>query len=147
MAFHFSLAMVLRLREIAEQREERRMGQILSEITQGRQRLADLTRERDQLLALRERALQAKMSAAELLLVQAQIRDLEDREESSRKHLSELDVQRQAPMKVYEAAHRNRELLSSMCEEQKEQFQRAQMRKEQLIMDDNFSCRRLLRYI
>lgn len=142
MSFRFTLQTVLRLRQIAEEREERAMEQILRKMAQQRQELTDLAASRRQLIEQGETMLRAKISAAELLLLRGQIRALEDREANGRKHLSHLEQQRQEHKKVYEAAHRNRELLSRMREQQMEQFKRVQVRKEQMQMDDIFSCRR-----
>lgn len=142
MAFRFPLETVLRLRQIAEEREERAMEQILREMAQQRQQLVDLAASRRQLIDQGETMLRGKIAAAELLLLRGQIRALEDREANGKKHLAHLEQQRQEQKKTYEAAHRNREILSRMREQQMEQFKRVQVRKEQIQMDDIFSCRR-----
>ncbi|MGI4828099.1 MAG: flagellar export protein FliJ [Janthinobacterium lividum] len=142
MAFQFSLETVLRLRGIAEQREERAMEDILRNMAQQRQHLMDLASDRAQLVQRCDTVLQAKVPVAELVLLQGQIQVTKDREADGRKQLAHLEEQRQAQMKVYETAHRNRELLSRMREQHLEQFRRAQTRKEQMQMDDLFSCRR-----
>lgn len=133
---------MLRLREIAEQHEERALGQVISQMAQQRTILTDLAQQRERIRHGCEAALGAKISASEIHLWQAQIRALEDREEIGRNQLLQLEEHRQAQMKTYQLAHRNRELLSHIREEQMDQFRRVQIRKEQLMMDDNFSCRR-----
>jgi hypothetical protein len=67
MAFRFPLASVLRLREIHEQREERLLTQILAQITQTREAIADTNLEITTSAAGREKALlDSAMSAAEI---------------------------------------------------------------------------------
>ena len=142
MAFRFSLETVLRLKQVAEEREERAMEEILRKIAREQQELGDLAAARKRLSEQCEAALRSKTSGAELLFVRGQIRALEGRESNARENLAHLVEQRQAQMKVYETAHRNRELLSRMREEQIEYFRRKQALKEQMQMDDIFSCRR-----
>jgi flagellar export protein FliJ len=142
MGFRFPLATLLRLREIAEQREERLLGQILNQIVQGRQTLADLEVQRRNLIAQRELALQQTTSAFDIMGFYGRMQEIDTLEATGREHLAKLVTLREQQMKVYEAAHRNRELLSGMKGEQLEAYRREQTRQEQNAMDDNFSSRR-----
>lgn len=142
MGFRFPLATLLRLREIAEQREERLLGQILNQIVQGRQTLADLEVQRRNLIAQRELALQQATSAFDIMGFYGRMQEIDTLEATGREHLAKLVTLREQQMKVYEAAHRNRELLSGMKGEQLEAYRREQTRQEQNAMDDNFSSRR-----
>lgn len=142
MAFRFSLQTVLRLRQIAEDREEHAMEEILRNVAQQQQALQSLAADRERLLRQCETALHFKTSAAELLLLQGQIRATADLEAKGRNQLAHLEVKREAQMRLYEAAHRDRELLSAECQQQAEHFRQVQVRKEQLQMDDIFSSRR-----
>ena len=145
MAFRFPLATVMRLREIAEIREERLLGQILNQMAQCRRTLADLEIRQKHLLEQREGALQAKTSAAELHISHRQVRAVEGQQKTARAQLSSLELLRCEQVKIYEKAHRNHELLSTMREQQREIFDREQTRQEQSVMDDTFSSRRSLR--
>ena len=140
MAFQFSLETVLRVRKIAEDREERLLSQILQQIAQCRQSLADLRSRRLNLGLERERALEAKTSAAELLFLNAQVQVIEDLEESGRQHLADLETLRAQQLKAYEAAYGNRKLLATMRDEQLDRFRAEQARAEQREMDDRFSA-------
>ena len=142
MGFRFSLQTVLRMRQIAEQREERAMEEILRKLAQQRQHLSDLARLKAQLVGQCETSLRLKTSAAEMALLQGQIQDLKDKEIKEEKQLAQLEEERQAQMNIYEAAHRDRELLSRMREQQVDEFKRIQTRKQQMQMDDVFSSRR-----
>ena len=142
MGFRFPLATLLRLREIAEQREERLLGQILNQIVQGRQTLADLEVQRRNLIAQRELALQQTTSAFDIMGFYGRMQEIDTLEATGREHLAKLVTLHEQQMKVYETAHRNRELLSGMKGEQLEAYRREQTRQEQNAMDDNFSSRR-----
>ena len=140
MAFHFSLETVLRVRKIAEDREERLLSQILQQMAECRQSLADLASRRATLLRERERALEAKTSAAELIVLQAQARVVEGLEESGKQHLASLEKLRVQQMRVYETAYGNRKLLATMREQQLDSFRAEQARAEQKEMDDRFAA-------
>lgn len=142
MGFRFPLATLLRLREIAEQREERLLGQILNQIVQAHQTLADLEAQRRALIAQRELALRQTTSGFDIMSYYERLRGIDDLERIGREHLAKLFALREQQMKVYEAAHRNHELLSGMKSDQREAYQREQTRQEQSAMDDNFSSRR-----
>jgi flagellar export protein FliJ len=142
MRFKFSLATALRLREIAEQREERLLGQILNQISQSRQTLSDLEVQRRDLVAQRELALQQTASAFDITHFYDRIRQIDEMERIAREQVAKLAALREQQMKIYETAHRNRELLSGMRSDQLDAFEREQTRQEQNAMDDNFSSRR-----
>jgi flagellar export protein FliJ len=145
MAYRFSLATLLRLREIAEEREERTLGQILQQIVQAKQRIETLRKQRVHLLALREADLQRQMAAAELHVSYGQIHSLERMQQQAREQLIKLEDLRLKQMKIYEEAHRNKELLAGMREDQRDLYRIQQTRQEQNIMDDNFASRRAMR--
>ena len=142
MAFRFSLATLLKLREIAEQREERLLGQIQGQIVQTRQSLADLAAQREGLFRTREEALQQSTSAVDLLNSYEQVRGVERLEESGREQLAKLLTLRDQQMKIYQGAHQKAEVLTEMRSDQKELFYKELTKKEQSMMDDNFSSRR-----
>jgi flagellar export protein FliJ len=142
MAFKFSLATVLRLREIAEEREERLLMQIRQQIAQSHQELMDLDARCKAVIAHRESQLAAQIPATELQDSYLQIAVLEERKKVVREHLTKLEMLRVQQMKVYETAHRNREVIEQIREEKLEDFKREQVRRDQHLMDDNFSARK-----
>lgn len=142
MGFRFPLATLLRLREIAEQREERLLGQILNQMAQSRQTLIDLDLKRCDLAAQRELASQQSTSASEIQGIYGQMHEIDNLLLAGREHLAKLATLREQQMKIYEAAHRDKELLSGIKKDQLETFQKEQSRQEQNAMDDNFSSRR-----
>lgn len=145
MAFQFPLATLLRLREIAEQREERLLGQIQSQIAQHQQTLLDLAAQRRSCIAHREQMFQQGTPSAEIVGFYDRIRKIEELEQKGREQLAKLEGLRIQQMKAYEAAHGKKELLAGLREEQLEAYRSTQTRREQSVMDDNFSSRRHLR--
>lgn len=142
MSFRFPLDMVLRLRQIKEDEEERSLSQILFQIAEARNTLLDLHRQVEALLRRRELDIQQPLTAANLHISYGQMRALENMEKDLRDQLGKLEALRIQQMKVYEAARRDRELLSGMRKKQHEQYRYEQARREQNTMDDNFGSRR-----
>lgn len=142
MGFRFPLATALRLREIAEQREERLLSQILNQIAQTRHTLTNLESQRRDLISQREIAMKELTSAFDILGSYARVREIDDLERVGNEQLVKLAGLREQQMKIYEATHRNTELLSGMRRDQRDAFEREQTRQEQNAMDDNFSSRR-----
>lgn len=141
MAFQFSLATVLRVREIAEEKEERLLTQILSQIAATRQELNDLKASVDMLLRRSERELATWISAAQLHITYGQMRALEVMQKDVAEQLLKLEALRDQQMKIYGAARRHREVLSQLREDQLEQYRYQLSRQEQALMDDNFAAR------
>jgi flagellar FliJ protein len=141
MKFQFTLATVLRVREIAEEREERLLTQILGQIAKTRQELHDLQAQVALLLERSERDLKSSMAAAQLHITYAQMRALELMQKDVIEQLGKLESLRDHQMNIYRAARRNREVLTELREDQKERFAYEAMRREQSLMDDNFAAR------
>jgi flagellar export protein FliJ len=142
MAFKFSLATVLRLREIAEDREERLLMQIRQQMAQSQQELVELDARCIAVIAQRESELTNQIPATELQDSYMQISVLEERKRIVREHLLKLETLRLQQMKIYETAHRDLEVIKQIREEKLVLFQREQVRREQHDMDDNFAARK-----
>jgi flagellar FliJ protein len=146
MGFKFSLATVLRLREIDEEREERLLGQILSEITSTRLELDDLHRQVENLLRSREQQLQTTTSAAQLQITYGHMRALENLQKDVTEQIKNLEGLRDQQMRIYQNARRNREVVSSLRDQQQVVYRELKKRQEQSLMDDNFAARLSRRY-
>lgn len=145
MAYRFPLATLLRLREIAEQREERLLGEIQNQITQGDNTLADLARQRDGVIRLREQALTQRMPGVELINSYEHLQLIETLEASAKKHLAKLTVLREQQLGVYQAANQSTEILREIRDTQRGEFHKQQAKQEQSVLDDNFCSRRSLK--
>ena len=141
MTFRFSLATVLRVREIAEEKEERLLTQILSQIAKTQQELHELKAQVDMLLRRSEDELASSISAAQLHITYGHMRALELMQKDVAEQLVKLESLRDQQMKVYAAARRSREVLSELREAQMERFRYDLLRQEQALMDDNFAAR------
>ncbi len=145
MAFHFPLATLLRLKEIAEEREERLLGQILGQLAKAKTTLIDLQIHHTESIRRREAELRRMIAGSELHVFYGEMRALEEKQEQAREQIQKLETLRAQQMKIYETAHQSRELLSGMREKQLERYRYEQTRREQSTLDDNFASRRALR--
>jgi flagellar export protein FliJ len=142
MAFQFSLAVVLRLRESTEKREERTLQSIQLDVSRTLQAIEELSVAIGGAQQARETAMQQTISGGHLhsLLWEEQVA-----EQGLRLLLGKLQVleqEREKQMKVYQAAHRDREMMSDMMEKQKDIYEREWIRCEQKQLDDIFMARR-----
>jgi flagellar FliJ protein len=142
MAFRFSLASVLRLREIHEQREERLLTEILAQVRQTREALELLDAQIVDAAAGREARLMATMPVAELHAEYGMSALLEERRQFTQSQLAKFEQLRDKQIKTYQAAHQDRELLSNMREEQRASYAVERSRLEQKAVDDLFIARR-----
>ncbi len=145
MGFRFPLAAVLRLREIHEQREERLLSQILVQIAQAREAILAIDVEMVASAATREAQLLGRMSAAELHGAYGLAAMLKERRHFHEQQLGRFEALQEKQIKIYRAAHQDRELLSSMREEQQEAYLAEQGRQQQKSLDDLFIARRMHR--
>jgi flagellar FliJ protein len=142
MAFRFSLAAVLRLREIHEEREERLLTQALAQVTEAREALAALGEALAAAIQNREVALSLSMGVAELHAAYGLERLLRERRAAASVRLGETERQRDAQILCYQKAHREREVLATMETRQKESYRVTRARREQTAIDDIFMARR-----
>jgi flagellar FliJ protein len=142
MAFQFSLATVLRIRGIVEEREERMLQKILFEIAQTLETLActkaeiagsDASRLADTFKSFLGRNLHASYGEARAL-----VQSREDLEAQ----IEKLEQLRDRQLIVYQQARRNREMLTDMQEEKRDAYESDVARTEQKTLDDNYIARR-----
>jgi flagellar FliJ protein len=142
MAFRFSLATVLRVRESIEQREERALQQIQLEIARVLRQIEELSAAIAKAHDTQEDALRQPVPAGYLhgLLWEAQAAVAQ--REGLLSTLQALEQQRDKQMKIYRAAHRNHETLISMKRDQRNAYELEQARTQQKSLDDLFMARR-----
>ncbi len=142
MAFCFSLATVLRLREVAEAREERLLTQILHQVARQQGELAALAAGRAAVGMERAAALDLRTRAAAVQDLEARLLGIDQAQTHGAEQLLKLEKLRDTQRKHYEAAHCACELLTAMRATQHDLFQNKLARQEQKAMDDNFAARR-----
>ena len=141
MAFRFSLDTVLRYRENIETREEAALQNIL-------QQIATVAATIDQLSA---QIATGNRTRSELpgrpvnaLYLQAMLNEITaagKRRTELLNTLASLEGKRDEQLKIYQTAHRNRQMLSNMLDDQQESWEQERTRSEQKILDDLFAAR------
>lgn len=142
MGFQFSLAAVLRVRGITEEQEERLLQKILFEITQTAEAIGNIEKQIAEANAFREGSLGKPVSGYHLHASYEAIKALKQSKKELEEKLEKLKVLRDKQIKVYEAARRNREMLTDMRETQQAAYETEVARYEQRTLDDNHIARR-----
>jgi len=142
MGFQFSLAAVLRVRESLEQREEHALQTILLDVAHVAHQIEELTDAIAGAHWQRELALEQTLSGGQLQSLMREEHAAEQRLISLVVTLQLLEQSRERQMKVYQAAHQSRELLTDMRSKQQEIYDREWLRQDQKRLDDIFMARR-----
>jgi flagellar biosynthesis chaperone FliJ len=66
----------------------------------------------------------------------------EEKKKALKQTLQTLDQQREKQMKIYQAAHQDRETLINLFEQQRSAYEQGQTRAQQKFLDDIFIARR-----
>jgi flagellar export protein FliJ len=141
MAFRFTLASVLRVRENIEQREELALQRAELEVTRVRRRIDELTEKHIRVLQARERTLRQAVPAHRLQSMQAEMNAIVEAKKNLLKTLEAVQQQRDAQMKVYQSAHTGRQMLTDLSEQKKSEYELEQDRAQQKRLDDIFASR------
>jgi len=142
MSFQFSLATVLRIRGILEEKEERMLQQILFELTQTREALARTEAEILESDASRCADIFKTRIGRNIHASYGEINELKQKRKSLEEKIEKLEQLRDRQVVVYETARRNREMLTGMHQEQRTAYESGLARMEQKTIDDNFIARR-----
>jgi flagellar biosynthesis chaperone FliJ len=142
MAFQFSLAAVLRVRESLETREERALQAIQLDAARTAHQVEELSEAIAGAQRARELELQQSISGGRLQSLLWEEQTAEQRLTLLAGRLQLLEQAREEQLKVYQAAHQDRELLTDMRRKQREIYDREWLREEQKRLDDIFMARR-----
>jgi flagellar export protein FliJ len=142
MAFQFSLAAVLQIRESIEKREERALQAIQRDVARAVHQVEELTVAIGGAHRAREQALEQTISGGHLHTLFWEEEAAEQRLISLVATRKILEQAREKQMKIYQAAHQGRELLTDMRKKQREIYDRDWLRVEQKRLDDIFMARR-----
>jgi flagellar export protein FliJ len=141
MAFRFSLASVLRVREIAEKREELALERVQFEIVQVQHRIEILSAEINNKHSERDSALQKPIQAIQLQTILSEMNAGIEARKTLLDSLATLQLEREKRMKAYQAAHADRQTLSDILTQQRTAYDREQVRSQQKFLDEIFSSR------
>lgn len=142
MAFHFSLATVLRVRGLVEEQEERMLQRILLEIARSNEALAvtdaaienaDVSRSADVFKPFLGHNLHASYGA---------VKELKENKKNIEEQIEKLEQLRDKQIRIYETARQNREMLSDMREQRRNEHESDIARLEQKTLDDIYTSRR-----
>jgi flagellar export protein FliJ len=142
MAFRFSLATVLRIREISEERRERVLQRTLLEISEAVNALARMDAEISKTNALRDSDRFRPLSGMLIQNSYAAMKELKQNRVEMRDALAKLHEVRDEQIRSYEIARRDREMLTDMQDEKRGTYEADAARQEQKTLDDNFIVRR-----
>jgi flagellar FliJ protein len=142
MAFHFSLSTVLQVRGILEEQEERMLKKILFEIAQTREAMAHIDAEIAESNASRSADIFKPFAGHHIHASYGEIKQHKQNRKDLEAQLEKLEQLRDKQVKVYEAARRNREMLTDMRAEKRSAYDSDMARSEQKTLDDNFNARR-----
>jgi flagellar export protein FliJ len=142
MGFQFSLATVLTVRRIHEEREERMLQQIQFQITQTRQAVAAADSAIRTISDLRVKEILKPLIGIDMHSSYGKVAQLKHDRQQLVESLEKLGQLREIQVKVYDAARQNREMLTDMQEEKRDSYDSDMERREQKVLDDNFIARR-----
>lgn len=143
MAFKFPLATVLRVRTIREDREERMLQQILFEIGQTVRLIEHIDNELARQNVKRSSKLLTTEEGRDVHASYGEHASLKQQRKEIEAHLEKLEQLREIQIQAYEAARRDREMLTDMRKTQRDEYWTAIAKREQKALDDNFGARRL----
>ena len=141
MAFRFSLASVLSFRESIEKREELALQKVQLEVARVLRSIDKLTADLIDALDARDRALQTPTPAFYLQGMQEEMAAAILAKQNLSATLQSLKREREKQIAVYQAAHRNRELLTDLLTQQKNTWEQKQLKTQQKSLDDIFAAR------
>src|SRR5579862_26612 len=141
MAFQFSLASVLRFRESVEKREELALQRVQLEIARVYRSIDKLTGDLIDALDKRDRALQTPTPALYLQGMQEKMTEAIQAKQNLSASLHILKNERERQMRLYQAAHRSREILTDLSTQQRNTWEQRQLRAQQKSLDDIFAAR------
>lgn len=143
MGFQFSLATVLQVRGIQEEREERMLQQILFELSRAQEALTQIEADIEGADASRVAEVLKPVLGRNVHVSYGEMTQLKQTRKECLERIVKLKDLRDRQVKVYEAARRNREMLSDMRDKQRSAYDSEVARSEQKTLDDNFIARRL----
>jgi flagellar export protein FliJ len=141
LAFRFTLAQVLRVRQSIERREELALQRAELEVARAHRRIEELADNLAKAAKARDEAIRQPMRAFELQSMNAEMNSIALQREAVLASLEKLKQQRDAQRKAYQAAHTARQMLTDMSAQQRAEYDQEQTRAQQKRLDDIFAAR------
>jgi flagellar export protein FliJ len=141
MAFHFSLATVLRVRAIIEEREEGILQKILFDISKVFDDLERIDTRIEEADESRNAEVMKPCIGLDVHAYYGEVMELKQRRKDLGEKIQKLEEARDRQLAVYEAARRNREMLTEMREKKRAAHEVEMNKREQKALDDNYISR------
>jgi flagellar export protein FliJ len=142
MAFKFPLATVLRVRGIIEEREEGILQKILFDISQTFDSLERIEAQIAESDAARLADILKPSFGRDLHASYGEVKDLKQCRKELEAQIKKLEQARDVQLLIYEAARRDREMLTDMRQKKRTAYESDMSRSEQKTLDDNYNARR-----
>lgn len=143
MAFQFSLDAVLRLRTMVEEREERLLQQIAQELAKVSEQLETAHRRIVESYAAIGQESGNLAFGHELHAAYGEVTQSKELAKDLEARIAKLEPLRDKQRLVYQAARRDREVLTDMYRDQRRAYEHQRAREEQKALDDNYIARRV----
>jgi flagellar export protein FliJ len=142
MSFNFSLATLLRIREMVEEREERSLQTILRELVQAKQALVGIDTRIKQSHEARYADARQSTSGRNLHALYGELQHHKEIQKQLEERVKTIEELRNRQRVVYEAARKDREMLTDIRKQKETAHAVKQSRREQKMIDDTFMARR-----
>jgi flagellar export protein FliJ len=141
MAFRFTLASVLAVRESLERREELALMKIQLEMARVRHEIEKVDAELAEAQRIREESMRQPIPAAQLQSMLYAAEAATDRKKKLLAALMELERRRGEQMRTYQTVRRARQVLTDLRAQHLEAWELEQARAQQKMLDDIFVSR------
>jgi flagellar export protein FliJ len=141
MAFRFTLASVLGVRESLERREELALTRIQLEMARVQREIEGVNADLAEAQRMREESMRQPIPAAQLQAMLYAADGAGERKKKLMESLVVLERQRGEQMRAYQAARRARQVLSDLRAQHLESWELDEARTQQKAMDDIFATR------
>jgi flagellar export protein FliJ len=142
MAFRFSLATVLRVRGIIEEREEAILQKILFDISKIFEDLERIDVQLAETDASRHADVLKPSIGLQVHASYGELKEFKQRRKDLAAQIQELEQARDRQLIVFDAARRDREMLTDMREKKRTAYNSDISKREQKVLDDNYIARR-----
>lgn len=142
MAFRFTLAPLLRLRQSIERQRTLKLQEANLQVSRAQEKLAQLERSLAESAESDAVALQAGRTAAELQFASVLRENLHLFRQELHSDILKLELMRQQALGEYRQAYREREILETLRARERRVYQQEQLRRQQQELDATYLLQR-----
>jgi|GEM_PF-5141056 len=142
MAFRFTLAPLLRLRQSIERQRTLKLQEVNLQVSRAQETLAQLERSLSDSAQSDSAGLQAGRTAADLQFASLIRENLHRFRQQLQSDIRKLELLRQQALVEYDRAYRDREVLETLRARQRRAYQQEQLRRRQQELDATYLLQR-----